>query len=29
MDILNERYARGEIAKEEYIELKGTINTKE
>ena len=28
MDILNERYAKGEIAKEEYEEIKQKINSK-
>lgn len=28
MDILNERYAKGEISKEEYEEIKQKINSK-
>lgn len=28
LEILNERYARGEISKEEYLEAKETINSK-
>jgi putative membrane protein len=28
MDILNERYAKGEISKEKYEEQKRTLNTK-
>jgi len=28
MDILNERYAKGELTKEEYEEIKKTINSK-
>lgn len=28
LDILNKRYARGEISKNEYLDLKSTIETK-